>query len=146
METHPFETDVVLPLTLSRLRELALNLRWTWDRETRHLFREIYPELVDRIIYNPWLVLRTASPARLRELADDEAFCVEVEQCHQRLQAYMAERGWFHKTHADEEETTIAYLTMEAGLTECMPIYAGGLGVLSGDHLKSASALGLPLA
>jgi starch phosphorylase len=146
METHPFETDVVLPLTLSRLRELALNLRWTWDRETRALFREIYPELMDRIIYNPWLVLRTASPARLRELADDEAFCVQVEQCHQRLQAYMAERGWFHKTHADEEETTIAYLTMEVGLTECMPIYAGGLGVLSGDHLKSASALGLPLA
>jgi starch phosphorylase len=57
----------------------------------------------------------------------------------------MAERGWFHQAHPDEEESTIAYFTAECGLTECMPIYAGGLGVLSGDHLKAASALGVPL-
>jgi starch phosphorylase len=145
METQPFETDVVLPRALGHLRELALNLRWTWDRETRALFREIYPELWDRIIDNPWLVLRSASPARLQELAANSEFCARVEAAHSSLQAYMAERGWFHQAHADEEETTIAYFTAECGLTECLPVYAGGLGVLSGDHLKAASALGVPL-
>jgi starch phosphorylase len=145
MEAHPFETDVVLPLALSRLRELALNLRWTWDRETRALFREIYPDLWDRIVDNPWLVLRAASPARLATLAADPEFCARVERAHAGLLAYMAERGWFHQAHADEEEASIAYFTAEVGLTECLPIYAGGLGVLSGDHVKAASALGVPL-
>lgn len=145
METHPFETDVILPRQLAHLRELALNLRWTWDRETRALFREIYPELWDRILDNPWLVLRSVSPARLKQLVEDPEFCGRVEHCYNALQDYMAERGWFHRAHPDEEETTIAYFTAECGLTECMPIYAGGLGVLSGDHLKAASALGVPL-
>jgi glycogen phosphorylase len=145
MEAHPFETDVVLPLALSRLRELALNLRWTWDRETRVLFREIYPDLWDRIVDNPWLVLRAASPARLATLAADPEFCARVERAHAGLMAYMAERGWFHQAHADEEEASVAYFTAEVGLTECLPIYAGGLGVLSGDHVKAASALGVPL-
>lgn len=142
---HPFGADVRLPERLARLRELALNLRWTWHRETRALFREIYPELWDQTVDNPWLVLRSASTSRLQELARDKDFCACLDQEHAALQRYMAERGWFHQAHPEESEALVAYFTAECGLTECLPIYAGGLGILSGDHLKAASALGVPL-
>ena len=145
IEAHPLNTAVRLPEELARLRELALNLRWTWDRGARALFRRIYPELWDQIVDNPWLVLQSASPRRLQALTLDPEFLglLDVEQA--RLQLYMAERGWFHQDHPEEGETVIAYFTAECGLTEAVPVYAGGLGILSGDHLKAASALGVPL-
>jgi starch phosphorylase len=144
MEDHALDAERHLPEGLSGLYELALNLRWTWDRETRALFREIDPELWDQIEDNPWLMLRANSRRRLEELAGDAAFAARVERCHGALQSYLAERGWFHQAHP-EEEALVAYFTAECGLTECLPIYAGGLGILSGDHLKAASALGVPL-
>lgn len=145
LETQPFDARVRLPESLAHLRELALNLRWTWDRETRALFQEIYPELWNSHIYNPWLVLRGTSIKRLDEMARDPSFKERVERVYAGLQRYMAERAWYHQAHPDEEETLVAYFTAECGLTEALPIYAGGLGILSGDHLKSASALGVPL-
>jgi glycogen phosphorylase len=145
LETQPFDARVRLPEPLAHLRELALNLRWTWDRETRDLFQEIYPGLWNSHIYNPWLVLRGTSIKRLDEMAADPTFKERVERVHAGLQRYMAERAWYHKAHPEEEETLVAYFTAECGLTEALPIYAGGLGILSGDHLKSASALGVPL-
>ena len=72
-------------------------------------------------------------------------FCARVSAVHAGLQRYMAERAWFHQAHPDEGESLVAYFTAECGLTECLPVYAGGLGILSGDHLKAASALGVPL-
>jgi len=145
MESPLIDPQTPLPEGLARLRELALNLRWTWDRETRALFREIYPELWDQTEDNPWLVLRVASPRRLEVLAHSEEFRARLDQEHAELQRYMAERAWFHQAHPEETEAIIAYFTAECGLTECLPLYAGGLGILSGDHLKSASALGVPL-
>jgi starch phosphorylase len=145
IEAHPSDVSVELPERLARLRELALNLRWTWDRETRALFRQIYPTLWDQIVDNPWLVLQSTSMSRLEELARDPDFCARLGQEHAELEAYLAERGWFHQTYPDEGDALVAYFTAECGLTECLPIYAGGLGILSGDHLKAASALGVPL-
>jgi glycogen phosphorylase len=145
MEDHAFDAEGLLREWLPRLCELALNLRWTWDRETRALFRDIYPALWDQTEDNPWLVLRTASANRLRELARDPAFCARIDALRAGLHAYMAERAWFHQDHPEEVETVFAYFTAECGLTECLRIYAGGLGILSGDHLKAASALGVPL-
>lgn len=144
MQANPYLSDVVLPPALFHLRELALNLRWSWDRETRALFREISPELWTQIMDNPWLVLQVASPVRLQELAENPEYSGRVERAHEALRAYMAERGWFHQVYGDED-LTVAYFSMEVGLTECLPIYAGGLGILAGDHLKTASTLGVPL-
>jgi starch phosphorylase len=134
-----------VPDWLIRARELALNLRWTWDRETRDLLRQIYPALWDRIVANPTLVLEAASRQRLEELAADGDFQARLGSEHAQLQRYMAERGWFQQAHPEAGGEVVAYLTAECGLAECLPIYAGGLGILSGDHLKAASALGVPL-
>lgn len=142
----PADTAGRMPEWWTRLRELALNLRWTWDRETRALFRDIAPLLWEQIEDNPWLVLSVTAPARLEELAADAAFTARIERAHAGLQSYLAERSWFPRTHPDESEALTAYFTAECGLTECLPLYAGGLGILSGDHLKAASALGVPLA
>jgi starch phosphorylase len=145
VEMQTVDTEGRLPEWLARLRELALNLRWTWDRETRALFRKIFPSLWDQTEDNPWLMLRVASPSRLEALAQDNDFRARLEREYAELQSYMAERAWFHQAHPEESEALIAYFTAECGLTECLPIYAGGLGILSGDHLKAASALGVPL-
>jgi starch phosphorylase len=145
MEPRAIDLDGRLPEWLARLRELALNLRWTWDREARALFREISPELWDQTEDNPWLMLRAASTRRLEVLANNADFRARLDQEYAELQQYMAERAWFHQAYPEEGEAVTAYFTAECGLTECLPIYAGGLGILSGDHLKSASALGLPL-
>src|SRR5438094_911075 len=145
MEELTVKTDGRIWECVVRLHELALNLRWTWDRETRALFRDIYPALWEQIEDNPWLVLRVTARNRLQALAWDPDFRARIEERHADLQRYMAERAWFHRAHPDEAETVVAYFTAECGLTECLPIYAGGLGILSGDHLKAASALGVPL-
>jgi starch phosphorylase len=145
MNVDAFAPDGRLWEWFVRLRELALNLRWTWDRETRHLFRDISPALWDQIEDNPWLVLRITPSGRLHALAENPDFCGRLDRIHDGLRRYMAGRGWFHEAYPEETESVVAYFTAECGLTECLPIYAGGLGILSGDHLKAASALGVPL-
>ena len=80
MEVQPFEPRVRLPEPLARLRELALNLRWTWDREARGLFQQIYPDLWDKIVYNPWLLLRATGGSRLEELSRDDDFRERLDE------------------------------------------------------------------
>ena len=92
MEAHPRDAGVPLPERLLRLRKLALNLRWTWERETRALFRQIYPELWDQIVDNPWLVLQSASMGRVEALAADEGFCARLDEQYAELQRYMPGR------------------------------------------------------
>jgi starch phosphorylase len=145
MENLTVKSDGRVWECMVRLHDLALNLRWAWDRETRALFREISPRLWDQTEDNPWLMLRVTARNRLQALAWDDRFYARVQHLHAELQRYMAERAWFHREHAADADTVIAYFTAECGLTECLPIYAGGLGILSGDHLKAASALGVPL-
>ena len=145
LESHLFDSGVSLPERLAALTELALNLRWTWDRSARALFRQIYPALWDQIVDNPWLVLQATSMRRLEELAGNPEFCARLDVEQSDLQRYMADPAWFQQAHPDEKGALIAYFTAECGLTEALPIYAGGLGILSGDHLKAASALGIPL-
>src|SRR5437016_2213681 len=95
MEVQAFVID-------AQLRELALNLRWTWDRETRALFRDIYPTLWDQTEDNPWLMLRTTSMKQLAAHCRDSDFCARLERIYTELQRYMAERGWFHQDHPEE--------------------------------------------
>jgi starch phosphorylase len=145
---HAFHVVPALPESLDRLRALAHNLRWSWDHETVELFRRLDRDLWEASGHNPVRMLGTISQDRLRELAADDAFLADVDRIHYSLETYLrAGSTWYKRNHAAKlpPETSIAYFSMEFGLTECLPIYSGGLGVLAGDHLKSASDLGLPL-
>ncbi|MDP8999901.1 MAG: alpha-glucan family phosphorylase [Myxococcota bacterium] len=134
-----------LPPGLERLREIAFNLWWAWAPVAHELFVRIDPDLWDKVHGNPIELLACVEQARLDELAGDDAFTSHLEAAWQTLQRYMQREGWFNKTFPDAAGARIAYFSMEYGLHECLPVYSGGLGVLAGDHLKTASDLGLPL-
>jgi starch phosphorylase len=137
-----------LPPSLERLRELAYNLRWSWDHETIALFRRLDRDLWDRSGRNPVLMLGLIDQRQLAAAASDEAFMAHLDRVCEAFDRYMGNRTttWYAKRYgAPPEKPYLAYFSMEFGLTECLRNYSGGLGVLSGDHLKSASDLGLPL-
>ena len=136
-----------LPPQLSRLQELTYNLRWAWDHEAISLFRRLDPDLWEETGHNPEWLLGRVSQARLSALVNDSSFMAHYTRVCRSVDEYMrADETWFATQYADEARPpTIAYFSMEFGLTECLQNYSGGLGVLSGDHLKSASDLGLPL-
>ncbi len=135
-----------LPPQLEGLRKLAYNLQWDWDVDTIDLFRRLDPDLWESSRYNPVLMLGTISQQRLQEMAEDEGFLAQTDRALQRMEDYLRERTWYRKNRPQPAtDECYAYFSMEFGLTSCMPVYSGGLGVLAGDHLKSASDLGLPL-
>jgi glycogen phosphorylase len=133
-----------LPPELVALGSLALDLRWTWSHETDQLWQRIDPAAWDQT-RNPWAMLQDLSPARIRELANDLAFLDELQRLDTARNAYLNALGWFAPTYGQDALAGIAYFSMEFGLDEALPLYAGGLGVLAGDFLKTASDLGVPL-
>src|ERR1017187_6264464 len=141
---YSVQVSPMLPARLEALNKLSLNLRWTWDHPTRDVFESIDPDLWEETNHNPRLVLGRASQRRLTELASDEAFLAELDRATSSLEEYLSNKGWFRCAHPDLSGVVFAYFSAEFGLTECIPNYAGGLGILAGDHLKSASDLGLP--
>lgn len=135
-----------LPSSVARLRELAYNLRWSWDHDTIALFRRIDRELWDGTGHNPVRLLGLIDQDRLEQLASDQSFMAHYQRVCQDFDAYMAQKDtWFSGKYGHYDQPIIAYFSMEFGLTECFQNYSGGLGVLSGDHLKSSSDLGIPL-
>ena len=142
---HTFTVVPALPDKLQRLRELAYNILWSWDHETIDLFRRLDRDLWEESGHNPVRMLGTIAQDRLERAARDDGFLAQLERVCQRFDRYMAQTTWYQKTYDKSGEPLIAYFSAEFGLTECLPNYSGGLGVLSGDHLKSASDLGLPL-
>jgi len=158
-----FNVSPSLPQRLEPLRQLAYNIHWDWNTETRDLFRRLDRDLWDSTRHNPVLMLGSISQDRLREVAEDEGFLAHMERAARQLNDYMEERTWYRKQQRDLRNTEqnldsaishlpspvtqscYAYFSAEFGLTDSLPIYSGGLGVLAGDHLKSASDLGLPL-
>ena len=134
-----------LPAKLERLRDLASNLRWAWDSETIELFRRLNRELWEISGHNPVRMLGDIDQKLLEAAAEDESFVGNYKKVLALFDEYMENKGsWFQKAHADSKPV-IAYFSAEFGLTECLSIFAGGLGMLAGDHLKSASDLGIPL-
>ncbi|MCL2877784.1 MAG: alpha-glucan family phosphorylase [Acidobacteria bacterium] len=134
-----------LPVELERLRDLASNLRWAWNSETIELFRRLDHNLWETSGHNPMRMLCDIDQQTLEATAADESFMGNFKKVLASFDAYMENSGsWFKKAHADVKPL-IAYFSAEFGLTECLSIFAGGLGMLAGDHLKSASDLGLPL-
>jgi starch phosphorylase len=140
-----FRVTPRLPESLKRLQDIAENLWWCWNFEAIGLFRRLDGKLWEESNHNPVAMLGMVSQDRLEQLAADDGFLAQLEHAGENLDKYLVGLNWFSKTHFDEKKPIIAYFSMEFGLTECLPIYSGGLGILAGDHLKSASELGIPL-
>ena len=138
----------LLPKRLNKLSELAYNLWWTWKPEAQALFQRIDPVLWEGVYHNPIKLLRQVPRKTLAALAKDKRFADSYEHVINDFVAYMAEPGkggtWYNKTYGNWK-SGVAYFSFEFGLHEVLPMYAGGLGVLAGDHLKEASDLGIPL-
>ena len=135
-----------LPKSLERLEEMAYNLRWAWDHDSLGLFLRIDPDLWGKTHHNPVQMLGMVSQERLEACANDPSFMTHYKRVCQDFDDYMKSKGtWYDKEYGKKNKPTIAYFSMEFGITESLQNYSGGLGVLSGDHLKSASDLGIPL-
>ncbi|MEZ4716319.1 MAG: alpha-glucan family phosphorylase [Caldilineaceae bacterium] len=135
-----------LPDAIDRLNELAYNLWWSWEPDAQALFASIDTDLWEETNHNPVKFLRNVQQEKLNDAAGDNAFLTAYAAVLADFDAYMAPDAstWFGRNHADKREDVIAYFSAEFGLHEALPIYSGGLGVLSGDHCKAASDLGLP--
>ncbi len=143
---HIFNVVPALPEPLSGLRRFAYNLRWTWDHDSIELFRRLDSELWESTGHNPVRLLGALDQSQLEAAAQDETILAQVEQEVHQLDEYLASKAtWYQRTHTSVEGLRVAYFSAEFGLTECLSIFAGGLGILAGDHLKSASNLGIPL-
>jgi starch phosphorylase len=134
-----------LPPELAALEVLAQNLRWSWDGQTRDLFRWVDPEQWDASIHDPVRLLGLVSAERLDALAADAGFLRFLDEVHTELQGYLSKPRWFQAREAESPLRAVAYFSPEFGIAEALPQYSGGLGVLAGDHLKASSDLGLPL-
>jgi starch phosphorylase len=134
-----------LPPALERLREISCNLRWTWHHEAIELCRWDNDRW-EAARNNPVLMLGAEDQAALDTVAADEGFLAHLNRVANDFDAYLkSESTWFRRQHGKVERPLVAYFSAEFGLTDCLSIFAGGLGILAGDHLKSASDLGLPL-
>jgi starch phosphorylase len=133
-----------LPQGFEVLSDLALDMRWSWSHEADELWKRVHPELWEAT-GSPWLILQSVSLARLEELTRDRTFMTELQRLQESRARYLRRQSWFATAHGADELKPVAYFSMEFGLSEALPIYAGGLGILAGDHLKTASDLGVPL-
>ena len=135
-----------LPKSINRLDEIANNLWWSWNSEYLRLLKKIDRDLWETVEKNPVKFLKRVSQERLEMSAKDSSFVKEYEKVLKNYEDYMSSKDtWFSKKYPENKNDIIAYFSAEYGLDETIPIYSGGLGILSGDHLKSASDLGIPL-
>ncbi|KAF2412578.1 glycogen phosphorylase [Microbacterium sp. B35-04] len=139
-----FTVRPVLAEPLAPLDRLASNWRWSWSRATHALFASMDPVLWEEIGANPARMLGALGQSRLDELARDDEFVARVRDEDERLTAYLGGDRWFQRLEGDKP-AHIAYFSPEFGVDGSLPQYSGGLGILAGDHLKSASDLGVPL-
>ncbi len=126
------------------LHRLALDLRWSWNHASDELWKQIDPDLWART-HNPWVVLRTASHRRITQMLANAEFRASLQRLTKEADEATQASTWFQQAHADSGLTRVAYFSMEYMLSEALPIYAGGLGNVAGDQLKSASDLGVPV-
>ena len=134
-----------LPKKLQPLKELAYNLWFAWHPEVCDLFRRLDVSLWEQVYHNPAKFLGMIGQERIDEAARDEGFLTQLGEVYSDFQRYMKEKSFYDFEVEQPVDFTIAYFSAEYGLSEALPIYSGGLGMLSGDHLKSASDLNFPL-
>ena len=135
-----------LPKRIEKLSVIANNLWWSWNSNFLKLFKEIDIDLWERVEKNPVKFLKNVSQERLEEISENQEFLKKYDKFVKDFEDYMKSKStWFNKKYSENAGDLIAYFSAEYGLDEILPIYSGGLGILSGDHLKSASDLGIPL-
>lgn len=135
-----------LPKELKKLTEIANNLWWSWNTEFLKIFKMIDPDLWERIDKNPTKFLKLVAQEKIEKAAKNEEILKLYDQVVGYYENYIYSKDtWFAKKYPNNKQDLIAYFSAEYGLDEILPIYSGGLGILSGDHLKSASDLGIPL-
>ena len=139
-----FTVRTVLPENLAALEELAINLRWSWHPATRDLFAAVDPLLWAEGGNDPVRLLGEVSAERFTELSADAGFVDWANRCRDDLRAYLVSDRWFQSL-GDDAPKGIAYFSPEYGIAAALPQYSGGLGILAGDHLKTASDLGVPI-
>jgi phosphorylase/glycogen(starch) synthase len=147
-----FDVSAALPDALKPLQRISRNFWWCWDREAPSLFEELAPEVWESCRHNPVALLEQAPRAALDDKAADSDYVARVRRVDKRFQAYLGGARQVHLANGGGDdggelsvEHPVAYFSAEFGLHESLRIYGGGLGILAGDHLKSASDLGLPL-
>lgn len=135
-----------LPKRIEKLSEISCNIWWSWNTEFLRLFKELDIDLWERSEKNPVKFLKSISQEKLEEAIQNTEFLKEYDKIAEDFEDYMKSKNtWFSKKYPENRSDLIAYFSAEYGLDQILPIYSGGLGILSGDHLKSASDLGVPL-
>ena len=135
-----------LPKRINRLSEIANNLWWSWNTDFLKIFKEIDIDLWERVDKNPVKFLKLVSQEKLEQASINQQVLKQYDKIVNDFDGYMNSKNtWFSKKYPNNKNDIIAYFSAEYGLDETIPIYSGGLGILSGDHLKSASDLGIPL-
>ena len=142
---HTFTVVPLLTEELGALQRIAYNLWWCWEIDAINLFRRIDADLWQSTRHNPVEMLGILQQTTLESLKNDEGFMAHLNKVDEKLTEYLEAKTWFQNSCTGTPTMKIAYFSMEYGLHESLPIYSGGLGILAGDHLKSASDLGLPL-
>jgi glycogen phosphorylase len=145
MNINTFVVVPSLPERIKHLEDMAYNMWWCWKPEAMGLFQRIDRDLWNQTHHNPVEILGQVSQDRLKELAEDEGFVSHLDRVWEQFQDYMNRKSWFDRNHGDHKDLSVAYFSAEYGISESVPVYSGGLGVLSGDHLKGSSDLGIPL-
>ncbi len=141
-----YRVTPVIPPPLRPLETISRNIWWAWHHEAQRLFADLDPALWEQTHHNPVMFLASIDQDRIDAAAADRAYVQRLTSVSQSLDRYMKSGStWYSKSERGRDEPLVAYFSAEFGVTECLSIFAGGLGVLSGDHLKSASDLGLPL-
>jgi starch phosphorylase len=139
-----FQVFPKIPPSLEFLETLAFNMWWCWKKDAIELFRRIEPKLWQESGHNPWLLFSRLPQTRLNELAENESFLAHLDRVKESYRHRVLTPANAHNSPFKENET-IAYLSMEFGIHESIPLFAGGLGILAGDHLKSSSNMAIPL-
>lgn len=134
-----------LPKRILALQELAQNLWYSWNWDLVKLFIRLDPEMWEACYQNPVKMLSRLPQEKLEKAAQDDGFVASIDRVHQKYRDYLERKKWFDQNFGDLNGSRLAYFSLEYGLDTGLPVYSGGLGVLSGDTLKSASDLGLPV-
>lgn len=141
---HSFVVTANLPARIAKLKELAYNYWWCWNSDAREVFIRINRKLWEEVNHNPVLLINKTPQEMLKKLAESQDFVSFLDYIHDKFTSYMKADTYYKSKHISTNGI-IAYFSPEYGINESLPNYSGGLGVLAGDHLKSASDLGLPL-
>jgi glycogen phosphorylase len=139
-----FIVSANLPEKISKLKEIVYNYWWCWNSDAKELFVRINRNIWEEVNHNPVLLINRLNQDQLGELSEKTDFTSFLDYIHDKFTKYMESKTWFDK-YRENNKDFIAYFSTEYGINESFPNYSGGLGVLSGDHLKSSSDLGLPL-